>query len=134
MTPSDKDEEMNRAMAAQTGSVYCAKCGGKGSDRGTCSECSDGSRLLNGLCVPCREDMHHCRKCDAKNKDKCDKCYTNVADMDADGKCTKCKGLWYRNQEADGSVKCKCDEHINVRAGFTCETCGKLIPGCLRCE
>ena len=126
---------MNRAIAAETGDVYCAKCDG---GTGQCSACSEGSRLLNGECVRCREDMHHCHSCDSKlsqnGESRCKECYKNVAELDSSGKCTKCIAPWQPVTTADGSQKCQCNAHINVKAGMKCQTCADLIPGCVECQ
>lgn len=111
------------------GGVFCEKCD---KDGGICTECSDGSRMNDfGQCKPCREDLQHCRACDIKTN-TCEKCYESIAYKDDKGKCTDCKEPWVKSD--DGSGRCVCADHVNVRAGFKCQKCEDLIPGCQECE
>lgn len=75
-------------------------------DSDVCKECSLGSRLVDGRCVPCRENVPHCFKCKETEDgiSKCDVCDEAIAGKDNDGKCSKCKSPW--KQDPKDPLKC----------------------------
>lgn len=130
-TQEEKDEAMNKRVAAASGDLFCAQCD---AEAATCSSCSEGSRLTErGECVRCREAMSHCQTCATGADNQCEKCYKNVAELDDKGHCTNCVAPWVP-ETVDGATKCQCPHHINVKGGMKCQKCGDLIPGCRVCE
>ena len=95
-----------------------------------CVECSDGTRLSDGKCVPCSDTLPHCDRCSSANN--CEMCNSNIASLE-NGRCTSCQYGWTQVFN-NPSKNCECSEFVNVIDDYKCQSCFDLIPGCNRCE
>lgn len=86
-------------------------------------------------CVNCAnsEGLDHCALCrEVGGKTACDQCNDNIASFDSSGKrCLNCQSPWRLNSAGD---QCECPEVVNAKAGYKCQTCSQLMPGCSECE